>query len=109
AESKNENWIGGPFNTYLLLRPDANPKELESKLPIIVEKYVMPHAASVLGSNFIEQFKREGNSLTLHVMPLTDIHLYSHLRNELASNGDIKYVYLLGGVAIFILILAVVN
>ncbi len=108
-ESKNENWIGGPFNTYLLLRADADPKELESKLPIIVEKYVMPHAALVLGNNFIEQFKRDGSSLTLHVMPLTDIHLYSHLRNELSSNGDIKYVYLLGGVAIFILILAVVN
>lgn len=109
AESKNENWIGGPFNTYLLLRPDADPKELESKLPIIVDKYVMPHATAVLGNNFVEQFKRQGNSLTLHVMPLTDIHLHSHLSNELGNNGDIKYIYLLGGVAMFILILAVVN
>ncbi len=108
-ESKNENWIGGPFNTYLLLRPDADPGALESKLPVIVEKYIMPHATAVLGNNFVEQFKSGGNSLTLHVMPLNDIHLYSHLRNELSNNGDIKYIYLLGSVAVFILILAVVN
>lgn len=109
AESKNQNWIGGPFNTYLLLRPGADPLALGGKLPVIVDKYVMPHATAVLGTSFMDQFVKGDNSLTLHVMPLKDIHLRSHLRNELDSNGDINQVYLITIVAIFILVLAVVN
>lgn len=108
-ESKNENWIGGPFNTYLLLREGTDQKAFEQKLPLIANKYVLPHATSVLGNSFMDDFMKEGNHLTLHVMPLTDIHLYSHLRNELESNGDIKYVYLLSIVALFILVIGGVN
>lgn len=108
-ESKNGNWLGGPFNTYLLLRPGADAKALESKLPGMLEKYLIPHAESVLGSSFIDNFKAEGNQLTLRLRPLTDIHLHSHLRNELEGNGDLNYVYLFGGVAVFTLIIACIN
>jgi putative ABC transport system permease protein len=109
AESKNGNWIGGPFNTYLLLRQGADAKALEAKLPGMVEKYLMPHAESVLGSSFIDNFKTEGNQLTLRLRPLTDIHLHSKLRNELEGNGDLDYVYLFGAVALFTLIIACIN
>jgi putative ABC transport system permease protein len=108
-EAKNGNWIGGPFNTYLLLRPNSDLELLEKKLTTIVTKYVVPHAGTVLGEEFMDQFSKGKNSLTLHVMPLTDIHLRSHLRNELGANGDIKQVYLISLVAVFILVLAVVN
>lgn len=108
-ESKNGNWLGGPFNTYLLLHAGADAKALESKLPGVLEKYLIPHAESVLGSSFIDNFKAEGNQLTLRLRPLTDIHLHSHLRNELEGNGDLNYVYLFGGVAVFTLIIACIN
>jgi putative ABC transport system permease protein len=108
-ESKNGNWIGGPFNTYLLLRPGADPKVLEDKLPGIVEKYLMPNAASALGSSFIDNFRTNGSQLTLRLRPLTDIHLHSNLRNELEANGDIDYVYLFSAIAVFTLIIACIN
>jgi putative ABC transport system permease protein len=108
-ESKNGNWIGGPFNTYLLLRPGADPKALEAKLPGMVEKYVMPHAEASLGASFIENFKSAGHQLTLRLMPLTDIHLHSHLRNELEGNSDIDYVYLFSAIAVFTLVIACIN
>jgi putative ABC transport system permease protein len=110
AEAKNGNWIGQPFNTYLLLRPGTNAKELEKKFPTLVSNYVMPYAASMLGGTFIDQFQaNKKNHLTLHVRPLTDIHLYSHLRNELEGNGDIKYVFVFSVIAIFILAIACIN
>lgn len=108
-ESKNGNWIGGPFNTYLLLRPDADYKQLERKLPGMVEKYVLPHAKTSLGADFMNEFMAAGNQLTLRLRPLTDIHLHSHLRNELESNGDINNVYLFSAVAVFILVIACIN
>jgi putative ABC transport system permease protein len=109
AESKNNYWIGSPYNTYILLRKGADPKALEAKLPGMVEKYLVPQAASVLGATFMEDFKSNGNSLTLHLRPLLDIHLHSNLQNELEANGDIAYVYLLTGIALFILVIACIN
>jgi putative ABC transport system permease protein len=108
-ESKNGNWIGGPFNTYLLLHPYADYKQLDSKLPGIVEKYLLPNAESVLGSSFMSEFKSGGNTLTLRLRPLTDIHLHSNLRNELEGNGDIDYIYLFSAIAVFILVIACIN
>ncbi|MBL7857411.1 MAG: ABC transporter permease [Cyclobacteriaceae bacterium] len=108
-ESKNGNWIGGPFNTYLLLRPEADPTALEAKLPGIVNQYLLPYAESVLGASFMDKFKADGNQLKLRVRPLTDIHLHSNLRNELEGNGDIDYVYLFGAIAAFTLIIACIN
>jgi putative ABC transport system permease protein len=109
-ESKNGDWIGGPFNTYVLLQKGADPIAFESKLPTLVNQYIMPYASSVLGSTFIDEFqKQSGNHLTLHVRPLTDIHLHSHLRNELQGNGNIRYVYVFTTVGLFILAIACVN
>jgi putative ABC transport system permease protein len=108
-ESKNNNWIGGPYNTYVLLRKGADPKVLEAKLPGMLEKYLLPHAASVLGRTFMKDFETGGNTLTLHLRPLLDIHLHSDLQNELEGNGDIAYVYLFTAIALFILIIACIN
>ena len=108
-ESKNNNWIGGPYNTYTLLRKGADPKVLESKLPAMVEKYLLPQAATILGKIFIEDFQSGGNKLTLHLRPLLDIHLHSNLQNELEGNNDIAYIYLLTAIALFILVIACIN
>lgn len=108
-ESKNNNWIGGPYNTYILLRKGANPKALEAKLPAMVDKYLLPQAASVLGKIFIEDFETGGNKLTLHLRPLLDIHLHSNLQNELEGNNDVVHVYILTAIAMFILIIACIN
>ncbi len=108
-ESKNGNWIGGPFNTYLLLRPGTDVKAFEEKIQVMVEKYVLPNAQSSLGSSFMDNFIAQGNTLTLRVRPLTDIHLHSNLRNELEGNGDIDYLYLFTGIAVFTLVIACIN
>ena len=109
AESKNNYWIGGPFNTYLLLHKGADPKALEAKLPEMVEKYLVPQASSVFGATFMNDFKAGGNKLILRLRPLLDIHLHSNLQNELEGNSDIAYVYLLTAIALFILIIACIN
>lgn len=108
-EARNGNWIGGPYNTYLLLNPGADAMQLEKKLATIVNNHVLPQASSTLGKQFMEEFMQEGNSLKLELRPLLDIHLYSHLRNELEGNSDIKYVYLFSAVAFIVLALACIN
>jgi len=83
--------------TYLLLRKDANPQSVEKKFPPIVEKFV--------GADM----KKYNSSVTYNLQPLKDIHLYSHYMMEPGINGDGKTVYLLLGIAFFIVIIAWIN
>jgi putative ABC transport system permease protein len=109
-EAQQTNFLSNNFNTYLLLTPGADPKELEKKFPAFLEKYVGPQAAAVLGGEFsMEKFRAAGNIWDYTLMPVTDIHLHSDLTAELSPNGDITYVYLFSAVALFILSIACIN
>jgi putative ABC transport system permease protein len=83
--------------TYVLLRKDANPAAVEKKFPPIAEKFV--------GADM----KKYNASVTYLLQPLKNIHLYSHYMMEPDTNGDGKTVYLLLGIAFFIVIIAWVN
>ena len=83
--------------TYLLLRPGVNPGVVEKKFPPIVEKFV--------GADM----KKYNAAVTYHLQPLKDIHLYSHYMMEPGENSDGKTVYLLLGIAFFIVTIAWVN
>lgn len=83
--------------TYLLLQKGADPAAIEKKFVPIVEKAV--------GADM----KRFNAGVTYHLQPLKDIHLYSHYMMEPGENGDGKTVYLLLGIAFFIVIIAWVN
>ena len=87
-------WGWNAFNTYILLAPGANPKELEAKFPAMVEKY----------KNYEASYKR-----IYLLQPLKDIHLYSHLRFEPEVNSSAETIKFLSIIALFVLILAWVN
>ncbi|HMF72110.1 MAG TPA: ABC transporter permease, partial [Flavitalea sp.] len=95
------------FRTYLLLKPGADAKILESKLPGFIEKYRGKQSAN--GSFSMEKFRASGNKHEMSLMPLRDIHLYSDLEGEFESNGSITYVYLFSTIAAFILLIACIN
>jgi putative ABC transport system permease protein len=109
-EAKSVNFLSNNFNTYILLRENADPKALEAKFPQLVVKYIGPQAAQLLGGEFtMEKFIASGNKLEYTLMPITDIHLHSDLTAEVRANSDITYVYLFGAVAVFILFIACIN
>ncbi len=83
--------------TYLLLRKDANPAVVEKKFIPVVDKFTG------------EDMKKYNASVVYHLQPLTDIHLYSHYMMEPGENGDGNTVYLLLGIAFFIVVIAWVN
>ena len=97
AEHSADVWDWRKSYSYVLLREDSDPDELEAKLPAFVEKYVG------------DRYDGEESSLTFRLQPVTDIHLHSHLERELAPNGDIRYVYLFSAIAVFIILIACIN
>ena len=67
------------YYTYILLESALGFSDSARKLP------------AVRNTHRTEQFDDEWA-----LQPLTSIHLYSHLTNELEANGYIGYIYILG-------------
>jgi putative ABC transport system permease protein len=44
-----------------------------------------------------------------YLVPLTDIHLHSHVQREMEFNGNIGYIYLVGGANILLLVIVFFN
>lgn len=98
--SANKNFTAlYPFSTYLLLKPHSDYKALEAKFPAFLKKYI----------GFLDDMEKQGDYIKLNLTPLYDIHLRSNRTNELCANGNIEYVYIFSGVALFILLLACIN
>lgn len=93
---------------YLLLNKNASPKFLESKFPLIVEKYVAPTIEKGFGETY-QQFVSEGNGYRYFLQPIKQIHLRSFLVDEFRPGGSIQSVRLFIAIGIFILLLACIN
>ncbi|WPU92998.1 ABC transporter permease [Mucilaginibacter sabulilitoris] len=89
-------WLSDGCTTYLLLKPGVDPKVLEAKFVPIVKKVY-------------DQYKSAGEGAVYTLQPVQSIHLYSNLMLEFQPNGDGKSVYLLLGIAIFVIIIAWIN
>jgi putative ABC transport system permease protein len=103
-----KNYINFSAHTYLLLKENSNSNTLESKLPLIIEKYVSGDIEKVFGQSFA-QFKTSGNGYRYYLQPLTGIHLSSNLEGELKPNGNEKAISIFLLIAIFILVIACIN
>jgi len=107
-EAKIPNWMSSNFCTYLLLPEGYDAKKLQAKLPGMVEKYIGPQLQKGMGVS-LAQFRASGNEIGFTLQPLTDIHLRSDLTGDLSAPGDIRYVYILAAVAVFMLLIACIN
>src|SRR5215213_3705913 len=87
------------FYTYLQLKPGMDWKQLEAKLPGFADRYI----------NSQEWYKNNNNKSELHLMPMSDIHLYSNYNQEAEVNGSGQAVAFLLLVAVFIIGIAWVN
>lgn len=100
-ESAYYTWADfGHFN-YIKLRPDADPKKLESQL--------LPWAGQYINVSDEDMRRIIQNKEGFRLQNIRDIHLKSHLRWELEPNGNIEYVYIMTAAAFLILIIAAIN
>ncbi len=105
---RRESWSNIGDYTYIELHENSNPEELQNKFPDLVMKYVVPEIKQDMGVTLSEA-QKSANTFVFRLQPLTKIHLFSHTDSELGPNGDVKYVYIFGALAVFILLLACVN
>ena len=95
--SKTEKWNEANYITYLLLKKGQSFDQLQSK----IDQYsatVLKKEMELTGSSF-SHYRLE---------PLKSVHLHSGL-DGFEPNTNILYVYILGAVALLILLIACVN
>ncbi|HEX7457627.1 MAG TPA: ABC transporter permease, partial [Ginsengibacter sp.] len=107
-ESRSTSFMTSGFNTYLVLQKGYDYKKLEAKLPQVIDKYLGPQLQQGMGMT-LAQFRSAGNDIGLYLQPLTDIHLHSDYTNDLEPEGDVRYVYIFGAIALFMLLIACIN
>lgn len=94
-DSRQQSWMGGGWNTYVLARKGVTQQKLEADINSVAAKHLSGLPA--------------GFSIKFDLIPLTDIHLRSDRQQELGPNGSIQYVYIFSVIALFILLIACVN
>ncbi|WP_257666711.1 ABC transporter permease [Parapedobacter tibetensis] len=104
------DWLSNNYVTYFKIREGANLDQLQKKLTAdVMENYHIPQSKAA-GVQVPEWLIK---SLKISFQPLSAIHLHSHdIRNYSATdenNGDVRFIWLFGGIAGFILLIACIN
>lgn len=94
GNSEPRTWVWNPFWTYIVLKEGVDANDLEDQFPQFVEKYF---------------YDAEKDNISMHLQPLTDIHLKSSLDYEIEANGEITYIRILSIIGFFLLIIASIN
>jgi putative ABC transport system permease protein len=83
--------------TYVLLHKNSDVKELEKKIPVLIETHIG------------ETLKALDAKMEYFLQPLTSIHLHSTVKLSGSEQKNIYYVYIFSAIAVFILVIACMN
>lgn len=99
-EGLRKNWGNNAFSTYFLVPANYPVSKIQAALPAFMDRNMpLSESGGVKPSTIT----------SLELMKMTDIHLHSHLDDELEENGDISKVYIFAAIALFILLIACIN
>ena len=94
AKPERETWWNANYATYLLMRSPEDIAGLEAKIPNYMKSFYKD-----------QRFFDENDILLYHLEPLLSVHLKSELPGNFIPNGDIRYLYILLGVGLLILLI----
>ena len=101
-------WLNNSWLTYVLLKEGADIETLRAKMPDMVAKYVGPDIERFMGQSY-EQAQKAGLRYEFALEKMTDIYLHSKAEDQIEATGDIRYVYILSSIALFVLLIACIN
>lgn len=95
---QKQNFSGNNmFYTYLRLRPGTDAAQFVDKLPAFVDKYAR------------KDLKLAGMDKKMALLAVEDIHLFDQVDSILTPTRSVTYLYVLGSIALFTLLLACIN
>lgn len=104
-DNEQTTWMASNYPTYVLLKPGADPVQFQSKLKLILTKYYLP----VLKEGGVKEAEDFTKNAKLLIQPIKDIRLHSSNIDDHLDKGDIRFIWLFGAIALFILLIACIN
>lgn len=100
------NWGNNSFSTYLVFAEGTDPKKIEARFPDFLDKHYGPYAKANFGvpPNFVAS-----KTTRLELQNIPDIHLRSHLDDEIEVGGNINNVVMMAVIGLFIVLIACFN
>jgi len=107
---EQKTWGASNYATYFQLEEGVDVKSLEASISEeVITKYFMPGMiAGGQSESEVKKFFKEKQA-HLELQPVEKIHLFSEGVSDNLVYGDIRVVWLFGGVALFILLIAAIN
>jgi len=88
---------------YVRLAENTAVESVREKIPGSLDRHI-PAREDEEGN-----LRKASDVLFVHMRKVKEIHLFSHLTNEIEPNGNISYVILFTAVAVLILLIACIN
>ncbi len=101
-------WLNNGLYTYFRKNPSTPIEEIAAKLNEVTDKHISPEIEQFMGAS-IQKFREAGNEYGYVPYRLLDSHLRAGWNDEIDPTGNETYVYVLGAVGIFILLIASIN
>ncbi len=106
---KGNGWTNNGLYTYFRKNPKTTIESVDTKLRAFVEEHVAPELEQGFGVSF-KDFEKNGGVYAYYSYSLASSHLYqSQLNDGISPRSDVKYVYIMGAVGLFILVIACIN
>jgi putative ABC transport system permease protein len=96
------NFGNNSFGTYVLVKEPFDKDKVEKQFPAFLDKHMGAQSAA-------NDAPMPSTWTRLYLQKLTDIHLYSHLDSEVETNGNMKNVYMMAVIGLFIILIACFN
>lgn len=106
--SNDQEWLNNSFETYVLLKPNTNPQQVDNKFPGMIKKYIGPRVLELFGVS-LEDFVAAGNRYNFYLQPVTRIHLDPTIDHQVKPATDPKYLWIFGSIAVLIIVIASIN
>jgi putative ABC transport system permease protein len=109
VERAGDSWMWTTFVTFGLLRPDADPQLVATKVAEVPGKYLEPFLQKYRGISY-KEFLASGETWHLYLQPMLDIHLRStDVYSRLSETSDMQIIWILVFVGGMIIALSLIN
>ena len=97
------NWNNSNYIEYVRVRPGTNIANTEKKLSRLLNKYFLPAAENAQTIDWLKSFR-------FKLQPVNDIYINrAGLQWDSVPHGEIRYIWLFGSIAVFMLLIACIN
>ncbi|MEQ9103327.1 MAG: FtsX-like permease family protein [Rhodothermales bacterium] len=108
SRHNDPEWLNNSFYTYLKLRPGVDPVAFGETVRMSVDRFVGQDVERMMGVT-MDDAREAGFKYDWVLQSMPELYLQSQAEDQMGRAGDLRYVWLLGVIAGFILLIACIN